>query len=831
MLMLGAGGLVCLLSISPADHLTLHRPFFTWAALLPPVYVGFQLVPLPLQMLRILSPARAQLVDSLTPITQTPAFAPLSFDPETTAAFLVRTLAYSFTAILILEISRRALRRRSWAAVIPIIGIGTFEACLGLLQFSDGGDVSGTYRSKDHFAGLLEMALPLAVAYAIFLLKDPEGTASLPISKAIKACIAFAAAAAMLVGLVYSLSKMGFAAGLGALFAMGVLAVLSKLNGVGRWLSIAGLAVSITLIFAFLPTDQLADAYVNFFSNNPATVEGRAPIWNDSRQLLAAYPVFGTGLGTYATAFLKYQTANLDYAFTFAHNDYLQLTSELGALGLLIFGALFLMAVSRAVRAAFDEDWNIRLLGLGCAGALTGIGIHSLADFNLYIPANALVLAWIAGVAISIPSRPEDDKDQRSVAPLGVVRSLNRLVLRGVPALFAALLVSYATAGVVFETKYKSDPIAGSAFCRFGICDADSVFANGERASGPSAPIAPVAKLVEAVKSTPAAPSKWCDLGDGFLQAGQVSQARYCYSRALALGPQIPPLLVRSAIFYDAVQDDEQAFRLGASALQKSDLYRATVLDWYRDRKFGLNDILCRGLPTGSHGAEVYLRYWMGLDEIGNAKTTWDWMLSHHYADGAIARDYVNFLFGDRDYREASTAWAAFLGSRRNGYRESNWLFNGDFENEPSGVPFDWEITSIAGQVDTALDSKVAYTGSHSLRIRFAGTDNVNYGGAVQRTSAPAGIYRFTAYIRTQDVTTDKGISFRIFDPENSARVDARTEQFVGTKGWTKVEQTFRVPAAAKLIELQVIREPTMKFDNKVSGTAWIDTVSLAKID
>jgi hypothetical protein len=38
---------------------------------------------------------------------------------------------------------------------------------------------------------------------------------------------------------------------------------------------------------------------------------------------------------------------------------------------------------------------------VGILGALFAIGLHSLADFNLYIPANALTLAWLSGIADS----------------------------------------------------------------------------------------------------------------------------------------------------------------------------------------------------------------------------------------------------------------------------------------------------------------------------------------------------------------------------------------------------------------------------------------------
>jgi O-antigen ligase len=829
LLILGAGAIPYLLVISRADRPPFIGQMPAGAVLLPSAYVAFQLLPLPVRLLKILSPARAKLAESLAPITNAPSFAPISIDPGTTSIYLLRTLAYSLAALLIYEISRQTWRRRPWTPVIPLVVIAAFEACLGIVQFANGGDVAGTYRSRNHFAGPLEMVMPLALVYGFSFLKSSDQLETLQVSRALKACAVFALAASMLVGLVYSISKMGFSAGLGGLFAISALAVFFQLNGLRRWLAAAGVTVSMLLIFLFLPTNQLAGSYAGFAANDPASVEGRAPIWHDSRQLLSAYPVFGTGLGTYQTAILKYQTSNLDLDFTFAHNDYIELASELGALGFLIFGGLLMTALVKAVRAAGSADWNTHLLGLGCTGALTAIGIHSLADFNLYIPANALLLSWIAGLALSIPSpslSPSSHDGAKERTPPNVIRSLAQSGLRTAPILFACLLVCYAAAWIVFETKYAGDLRMESVFCRFGICGADTVLAAEARSGGNP----PLPFLVEAVKREPAAPHRWCDLGDALLRHSRAEEARYCFSNALALGPEIPPILLRSASFYHAVHEDERALQQGASLLEKSEVYQASIFDWYRDQKFSLPDILSRGLPPGPLAARSYLHYWTGLGDPSSAKISWEWILAHQYADLPTAREYMNFLFGNGEYQEACANWALFLGNRRNGYRQANWIFNGDFETEPAGVPLDWDIGSAAGLVATALDSSVAHTGSRSLRIRFAGTENVSY-AASERTSVPRGAYRFAAYIRTQDITTDKGIAFRIFDPEDASRLDARTEQFVGTTGWKKVEQTVRVQGATKLLEIQVIREPSMKFDNRVSGTAWIDSISLSRIE
>ena len=40
-------------------------------------------------------------------------------------------------------------------------------------------------------------------------------------------------------------------------------------------------------------------------------------------------------------------------------------------------------------------------------GAFAAIGAHSFVDFNLYTPANAMLLAWISGIAASLDVTPE----------------------------------------------------------------------------------------------------------------------------------------------------------------------------------------------------------------------------------------------------------------------------------------------------------------------------------------------------------------------------------------------------------------------------------------
>ena len=801
-------------------------PWLGWTVLIAPAYVGFQLIPLPVSWLRILSPDRARMIGSLSGVMEPPRFASLSIDPAATFSCFLNIAVYAVVFLLMRDLAWRSWRRRSWAAAMPLIGIAGLEAWLGFLQSTPAGAVQGTYGNRNHFAGLLEMALPISVAYGIALLKsDPSARLTpkqraahrsghtLPVSGVLKACAAFAVAALMLAALVYSQSKMGFVGCLGGLFLMGVLALTSRVRGTTKWLCVAALALLFLAVFFFLPTGQLASAFTGFFSNDPASAEGRLPIWSDSLNLLRAYPVFGSGLGTYGTAFLKYQTTAVDLDYSFAHNDYLQLATELGLVGFLIFLGLMSAVFIRAIRtAAQGPDRTARMLGLGCAGAMAAISFHSLTDFNMYIPANALVLAWIAGIVAGLPCRAEPEVPAQPGA--------DRPVFRRLAAGFACLVIIYAPASILLKTRFHGNERAEALFCRFGVCDTDAVIAAKTKE-----------EFLKAVRREPAAPDRWCDLGEAMLSSGRLEQARYCFSNALDLGRNIPPVLLRAAHFYRAVGENERALGQTSRVLEKSSIDDALVFDWYTVEKMSLAEVLSRGLPEGPRAVQAYFRYLLALDRVADAGKVWEWALSHHDTDDKLAREYVNFLVRDQRYRDAAETWALYSGDRRNPYLQSNWLWNGDFECEPSGLALDWRIENPDDSVTTRLDSKVAHTGNRSLRIDFAGKQNVNYSYTAQNAVVTPGSYHFEAFVRTMDITTDQGVGFHIYDPEMPARLDLQTEHLVGSNAWQKIEQTVRVPRGTRLVSVVVTRAPSLKFDNKISGTVWIDGAVLRKVE
>ena len=158
--------------------------------------------------------------------------------------------------------------------------------------------------------------------------------------------------------------------------------------------------------FVFLPPERLIQRFARFVSTDGLTSDGRTDLWAETIPLIRAYPVFGCGLGGYETAFSRFKISGVLVTDDFVHNDYLQLLAELGLVGFVIGAALAFSVVRMALRRAVkSSDPEARYFAVACVGALSAIALHSLADFNLYIPANAMLLAWIAGMAVAVELR------------------------------------------------------------------------------------------------------------------------------------------------------------------------------------------------------------------------------------------------------------------------------------------------------------------------------------------------------------------------------------------------------------------------------------------
>ena len=350
-------------------------------------------------------------------------YAALSIAPSETRSHFLFLLASLAAFFLTLSLGRQPGARRR--IVYALLAIGSFEALYGMVQYLTGWQhiftyvkiysrdaASGTYINENHFAGLLEMVVPFALALGLSQLESlagPGNRAALGARRLLgraempKIVFWLTVAAFMLLALFFSFSRMGILAAIcSLLWIFGITASL----WLPRRMSVA-LALLFALAGAWLVIWVGPGPVIKRFGalGQEAAMNGdsRLAIWRDTLGLIRRHPWLGTGLGTFPIAYTAVQTAFLGKFVNHAHNDYLELASDLGIpAASVLFGSILSVPV-RAVRRlrAIERPFD-RAIALGASGSVVAILLHSLADFNLYIPANALILCVILALALSV---------------------------------------------------------------------------------------------------------------------------------------------------------------------------------------------------------------------------------------------------------------------------------------------------------------------------------------------------------------------------------------------------------------------------------------------
>jgi tetratricopeptide (TPR) repeat protein len=411
-------------------------------------------------------------------------------------------------------------------------------------------------------------------------------------------------------------------------------------------------------------------------------------------------------------------------------------------------------------------------------------------------------------------------------------------IQRSVPVLSLFVVVG-AAAELFVSAGLRQDLATNQEFCRLYLCD-DIVVANSSldlRIKGDAASLSLSVQLLnDLVRRDESSAMRWLDLGDTLGQAGSIDQARFCINRARELGRFSTSALIGAGDFYLRNGDLRQGLHCLSQALSLTSERNEVIFSIFPARHASVRDVLAYGLPPQVRPAQSYFRYlieWPTESGVrppaGDVKAAWEWMAAHHLTGREITSEYTNFLVSRKLFQDARDVWVSQLSDRPSGYFTSQFLYNGDFEQELSLAPFDWSIDPV-DHVEVHRDSK-AYSGRFSLRIRFDGWGNIDYHNVAQKTVLRPGRYRLQAYIRSEDVSTDQGAFFRVSDAENPKRLSVETEQVRGTTPWHALATTFVASPATQVVEVSVARRPSAKFDNKINGAVWIDQVSLTRLE
>ncbi len=373
-----------------------------------------QILPMPLRVLEVISPEKASLGQAAAVPFAVGGLHSLSLYPRATIGAVLKLSAFVALFLLVTNLFRTDRALKKLALAIACTGFAV--ALVGLLQHAAGtdgiygfwrsrywkageGSFFGSFVNKNHFAGYMEMSIPLTLALGVGRrsrrrVKTLSRRFVDAESGIFRTLFVLFCASVMFWALLCS----GSIGGIASLALAAAIVVLTPALRRGSWkfrfFAIVGVLLACAGISAYVgDASPLAFAGID---------SSRAHVWQDSLTMGSKHPWMGTGLGTFEHVFPVYSTLHDGVTYRHAHNEYVQFFAEMGIFGLIGLAGVFVVL---AFLSLSSLRRNIRLRSSSLAiASLTGalsLTLHGIVDFNFHITANALTLAVVAGIALN----------------------------------------------------------------------------------------------------------------------------------------------------------------------------------------------------------------------------------------------------------------------------------------------------------------------------------------------------------------------------------------------------------------------------------------------
>jgi O-antigen ligase len=269
-----------------------------------------------------------------------------------------------------------------------------------------GGIPFGPYVNRNHFAGLVELIIPVGVSVLLLRAEDRDRRSLLTVLTLIP------------IGALFLSASRG---GIAAFFLeVGLVVIFGVLRGQGRNQFVAG-AVLVLLACGFVLWLGAGRALDRFEAYQKLEVNEarRAEMLRDTLRIFIDHPWVGTGLGTLEDVFPRYETIYDGTIVNHTHNDYVEALAETGVIGGVIGAGFLVFLFGTAWRRILEARKPLDLaLHIGALSACCALLAHSLVDFNLHIPSNALLFLIQCALATSAtPTRESQSWETRKHTP------------------------------------------------------------------------------------------------------------------------------------------------------------------------------------------------------------------------------------------------------------------------------------------------------------------------------------------------------------------------------------------------------------------------------
>jgi O-antigen ligase len=309
---------------------------------------------------------------------------------------LLRLLLYMGVFYLAVEAAESRSQTRSM--LIALIGIGTLLTFIGFIKYAGRPlpdfwsyfprRLNSTFVNRNHFAGYLEMVFALGFGFVLF-------------RPAIRTLTWASCLFLILIALLFTVSRGAWVSTFGALVFMGVFFFLRQ--GVSKVkIFCTALVLFLVISLSFLGSHAMLEGLQSMGNlQDRGLAYSRIPVWQSCLQIIQENPALGTGLGTFPWSFTSVQPPGLDNRWLHTHNDYIQIVTEIGLLGLIPIMWGLILLFRTGLRTYFRTESRFRAgVTLGALTGIVAILINSLVGFNIQITSNGILFSILIGLVV-----------------------------------------------------------------------------------------------------------------------------------------------------------------------------------------------------------------------------------------------------------------------------------------------------------------------------------------------------------------------------------------------------------------------------------------------
>jgi tetratricopeptide (TPR) repeat protein len=338
--------------------------------------------------------------------------------------------------------------------------------------------------------------------------------------------------------------------------------------------------------------------------------------------------------------------------------------------------------------------------------------------------------------------------------------------------------------------------------------------------------------LHEAVALYPQYTDAWLDLATWYELDGDLDEARQDYIRAKASYPKSPEVSWRYGNFLLRTGDLPEAFREIRQSVEAEPSRAAAAFSRVYRADPNLDEILQEVLPPIPHVYVDVIAQATASNQLAFAQLVWIRLLAlkpHLQVDDFYP--LVAAQAREHDYTMARKVWDQGVSTMNLPplYRpEDSVVWDPSFESGIEGHIFSWQYKPLEDGVRISLDSSEKHLGNQSVRLSFDGKHNPAMDAVCSLSLVnPATKYRFSVWLKTQELTTEHGVFLRVRSYDAPGNPAVATRDFHNSLPWTLIEMPWTADPLTHVVQICISRSASDDPDVRISGNARVDDINL----